>query len=56
MERLTLNSAVAGPKMAHLTKITLSFEFSSAHPDGARVKASEKFKGSSRNRVGADGC
>jgi len=28
VETLTLNSAVAGLKVAHLTKITLSFEFS----------------------------
>gem|GEM_PF-3968800 len=27
-ELVTLNSAVAGPKTAHLAKITLSFEFS----------------------------
>ncbi len=33
---MNLNSAVAGPKTAHLTKVTSSFEVLSAHPDGAR--------------------
>jgi hypothetical protein len=33
-----------GLKMAHLTKITLYFEFLSAQPDGARVQAPEQFK------------
>jgi hypothetical protein len=34
---IILNSAVAGLKMAHLLKITLSFLSCGAHPDGARV-------------------
>ncbi len=32
-----LKTAVAGLKMAHMTKITLPFDFLSAQPDGARV-------------------
>ncbi len=43
---LNLKRAVAGLKIAHLTKITLSLEFLIAHPDGARVvppKSSKRF-------------
>jgi hypothetical protein len=43
-EGITLKTVVAGLKTAHLTKITLAFDFFGAHPDGARVQASEKFK------------
>jgi hypothetical protein len=41
---INLKTAVAGLKMAHLPKIALAFEFLSAHPNGARAQAAEKFK------------
>jgi hypothetical protein len=42
---MNLNSAVAGLKMAHMTKITLSFEFSvlTLTVPGLRLKKSSKY-------------